>query len=326
MKTLVRIRSVASNKYLRIGYLTYSMSHGGIWFNADANEEDATIFDCTDPSLGIKAVGLGGGLDYFGASPNQAVLGSAPRLTIEGEWSNCAIKADDLGTYLRYYREDKNTYTDCLFFSADQVSGDDEKFIIEKVEEHKVSSQVRIKSNHNNKYFRFAVGDAWWYAYADATFEEAALFNISDLDQGIKVVGICHKISNWGNGSEFHNSYFNYGDTGSTFILFNDESAAVVRQWEIEKASDGVSIYSKDSKEYLGLYSYTNSELYVVGENKPYKKTCVFTIDKRTQIERKGLGTFDHVVVLMLENRSFDNLLGYLYEDGVPDGASYAGL
>jgi phospholipase C len=25
------------------------------------------------------------------------------------------------------------------------------------------------------------------------------------------------------------------------------------------------------------------------------------------------LDTFDHVVVLMLENRSFDNLLGYLY-------------
>ena len=27
---------------------------------------------------------------------------------------------------------------------------------------------------------------------------------------------------------------------------------------------------------------------------------------------------FDHVVVLMLENRSFDNLLGYLYEEGAP--------
>lgn len=35
---------------------------------------------------------------------------------------------------------------------------------------------------------------------------------------------------------------------------------------------------------------------------------------------------FDHVVVLMLENRSFDNLLGYLYQDGVPDGKSFAGL
>jgi phospholipase C len=30
---------------------------------------------------------------------------------------------------------------------------------------------------------------------------------------------------------------------------------------------------------------------------------------------------FDYVVVLMLENRSFDNLLGYLYPDGVPDNA-----
>lgn len=29
------------------------------------------------------------------------------------------------------------------------------------------------------------------------------------------------------------------------------------------------------------------------------------------------LETFDHVVVLMMENRSFDNLFGHLY-DGVP--------
>jgi phospholipase C len=27
---------------------------------------------------------------------------------------------------------------------------------------------------------------------------------------------------------------------------------------------------------------------------------------------------FDHLVVLMLENRSFDNLCGYLYEDEQP--------
>ncbi|MBD3813926.1 MAG: hypothetical protein IE917_17145, partial [Betaproteobacteria bacterium] len=33
------------------------------------------------------------------------------------------------------------------------------------------------------------------------------------------------------------------------------------------------------------------------------------------------LDTFDHVVVLMLENRSFDNLLGMIYPDGVPPGA-----
>ncbi len=33
------------------------------------------------------------------------------------------------------------------------------------------------------------------------------------------------------------------------------------------------------------------------------------------------LASFDHVVVLMLENRSFDNILGYLYPDGVPAGA-----
>jgi phospholipase C len=43
------------------------------------------------------------------------------------------------------------------------------------------------------------------------------------------------------------------------------------------------------------------------------------------------LDTFDHVVVLMLENRSFDNLLGYLYrpEDMLPSfplGKKFAGL
>ncbi|MGH1387033.1 alkaline phosphatase family protein [Kordia sp.] len=38
------------------------------------------------------------------------------------------------------------------------------------------------------------------------------------------------------------------------------------------------------------------------------------------------LDTFDHVVVLMLENRSFDNLLGYLYKDGVPEGKKFEGL
>ncbi len=36
---------------------------------------------------------------------------------------------------------------------------------------------------------------------------------------------------------------------------------------------------------------------------------------------------FDHLVVVMFENRSFDNLLGYLYsESGVPSGQSFAGL
>ena len=33
------------------------------------------------------------------------------------------------------------------------------------------------------------------------------------------------------------------------------------------------------------------------------------------------LDSFDHVVVLMLENRSLDNILGYLYADGVPADA-----
>ena len=33
------------------------------------------------------------------------------------------------------------------------------------------------------------------------------------------------------------------------------------------------------------------------------------------------LDSFDHVVVVMLENRSFDNILGHLYPDGVPSNA-----
>jgi phospholipase C len=39
-----------------------------------------------------------------------------------------------------------------------------------------------------------------------------------------------------------------------------------------------------------------------------------------------GLDSFDYVVVLMMENRSFDNLLGYLYADGVPSGKQFEGL
>ena len=36
---------------------------------------------------------------------------------------------------------------------------------------------------------------------------------------------------------------------------------------------------------------------------------------------------FDHVVVLMFENRSFDNILGWLYTpDTVPDGQQFDGL
>ncbi len=41
----------------------------------------------------------------------------------------------------------------------------------------------------------------------------------------------------------------------------------------------------------------------------------------------KGTDAFDHVVVLMLENRSFDNLLGYLYEAGrAPRGQAFEGV
>jgi phospholipase C len=42
---------------------------------------------------------------------------------------------------------------------------------------------------------------------------------------------------------------------------------------------------------------------------------------------KTGLDTFDLVVVLMMENRSFDNFLGFLYEDGqIPQGKKFAGL
>ena len=45
------------------------------------------------------------------------------------------------------------------------------------------------------------------------------------------------------------------------------------------------------------------------------------------QMIGKGTDAFDHVVVLMLENRSFDNLLGYLYEAGhVPRGQAFEGI
>lgn len=40
-----------------------------------------------------------------------------------------------------------------------------------------------------------------------------------------------------------------------------------------------------------------------------------------------GLDSFDHLVVLMMENRSFDNLLGYLYEPGeVPRNQPFDGV
>src|SRR6266566_1133187 len=42
-----------------------------------------------------------------------------------------------------------------------------------------------------------------------------------------------------------------------------------------------------------------------------------------------GLAAIDHIVVLMLENRSFDHLLGYLYHDTgnvTPGGAPFEGL
>ncbi|MGD8327710.1 MAG: alkaline phosphatase family protein [Sphingomonadales bacterium] len=40
----------------------------------------------------------------------------------------------------------------------------------------------------------------------------------------------------------------------------------------------------------------------------------------------RWIDSFNHVVVLMLENRSFDNLLGNLYQNGVPKGQHFEGL
>src|SRR5215471_7434233 len=43
--------------------------------------------------------------------------------------------------------------------------------------------------------------------------------------------------------------------------------------------------------------------------------------------QRGDLAAFDHMVVLMMENRSFDQLLGYLYEpDTVPRGQAFDGV
>ncbi|KUJ60037.1 hypothetical protein AR687_19985 [Flavobacteriaceae bacterium CRH] len=45
------------------------------------------------------------------------------------------------------------------------------------------------------------------------------------------------------------------------------------------------------------------------------------------QNQFNGLETFEHIIVLMLENRSFDNLLGYLYEkDEIPKEKTFDGL
>lgn len=40
----------------------------------------------------------------------------------------------------------------------------------------------------------------------------------------------------------------------------------------------------------------------------------------------RWIDSFNHVVVLMLENRSFDNLLGNLYQNGAPGGQHFEGL
>lgn len=49
--------------------------------------------------------------------------------------------------------------------------------------------------------------------------------------------------------------------------------------------------------------------------------------DKTNSSNNTGLDSFEHVVVLMLENRSFDNLLGYLYtKKDLPKGKNFQGL
>ena len=49
----------------------------------------------------------------------------------------------------------------------------------------------------------------------------------------------------------------------------------------------------------------------------------------RMNTDSTGLNAIDHIVVLMLENRSFDHMLGYLYQDTgnvSPTGQAFEGL
>lgn len=57
--------------------------------------------------------------------------------------------------------------------------------------------------------------------------------------------------------------------------------------------------------------------------------TMIFSEDESAQPPAPvfdPLDSFSHVVVLMLENRSFDNLLGYLYPEPAPGGISFDGI
>ena len=65
--------------------------------------------------------------------------------------------------------------------------------------------------------------------------------------------------------------------------------------------------------DYKEIRIATNGKQFYIGTNG-------FVASLKMQ-ERDMLDTFDHVVVLMLENRSFDNLLGYMYPKGVPADA-----
>lgn len=51
------------------------------------------------------------------------------------------------------------------------------------------------------------------------------------------------------------------------------------------------------------------------------------TREEFAPLDARDAPGFDHLVVLMFENRSFDNILGYLYsKDDLPDGQTFAGL
>lgn len=51
------------------------------------------------------------------------------------------------------------------------------------------------------------------------------------------------------------------------------------------------------------------------------------TRDEFVPLDERDEPGFDHMVVVMFENRSFDNILGYLYsKDDLPEGQSFAGL
>jgi phospholipase C len=140
-------------------------------------------------------------------------------------------------------------------------------------------------------------------------------------------VGLQHLIDNWGPGGTPYTCGLNYRQsTGAVYITIQSDTPTPARPYEIKHSDNSIQLLATEDNQYLGLKNKADTELYVVGANKPDQNTCQFVLDYAGRPNRDGLNSFDHVVVLMMENRSFDNLLGYLYQDGVPAGKKYEGL